>query len=137
MAQPDISYSVHEFSQFIHVPHTTHMLAVKHIFRYLQVTLNHGLFLCPFAEATIIVGYCEADWAGYKGTFHSTTSYMVYFGPSVITCQSKKQLHYPNPQLKLNIVLMVILSLKWFGYASFCLMWASHLPPLLACIVIM
>lgn len=45
MTRPDIAYAVHLVSQFMHAPRTTHLHAVKRIFRYLQGTADHGLML--------------------------------------------------------------------------------------------
>lgn len=75
----------------MHAPRTTHLHAVKRIFRYLQGTLDHGLLLRPSATSTIIVAYSDADWAGCKDSCRSTTGYAVYFGPNLIAWRSKKQ----------------------------------------------
>lgn len=91
MTRPDIAYAVHVVSQFMHVPRTTHLHAVKRIFKYLQGTLVHGLLLRPSADSRIIVAYSDVDWAGCKDTCRSTTGYVVYFGPNLISRRSKKQ----------------------------------------------
>ena len=44
MTRPDIAYVVHVVSQFMHAPCTSHLHAVKCIFKYLQGTSDHGLF---------------------------------------------------------------------------------------------
>ncbi|CAH9082167.1 unnamed protein product [Cuscuta epithymum] len=45
MTRPDITFDVQLVSQFMHAPRTSHLLAVKRIFRYLQGTIGHGLLL--------------------------------------------------------------------------------------------
>ena len=59
--RPDIAYAVHLVSQYMHTPCTTHLYAVKFIFRYLQGTLSYGLQLRPAASPSIIVAYSDAD----------------------------------------------------------------------------
>ena len=41
--RPNICYAVHALSQFMCEPKEIHLVAVKHIMRYLQGTLNFGL----------------------------------------------------------------------------------------------
>lgn len=35
MTRPNIAYAIHVVSQYMHAPRTTHLHAIKHIFRYL------------------------------------------------------------------------------------------------------
>ena len=59
VTRPDISYAVHQVSQHLSAPRSTHYAAVLHILRYLKGTLFHGLFysaqsplvLCAFSNA--------------------------------------------------------------------------------------
>ena len=44
VTRPEISYAVHQVSQYLFAPRSTHYAAVLHIFRYLKDTLFHGLF---------------------------------------------------------------------------------------------
>ena len=81
--RPDIAYAVHVVSQFMH--------AVKRIFRYLQGTLTHGLFLRPSTSPSIVIAYSDADWAGCKDSCRSTTGYAIYLGPNMIAWHSKKR----------------------------------------------
>ena len=58
VTRPDISYVVHQVSQYLFAPQSTHYAAVLHIIRYLKGTLFHGLFysaqspfvLCAFFD---------------------------------------------------------------------------------------
>lgn len=79
MTRPGTTYFVHAISQYMHAPHATHVLAVKHIFRYLQGAIDHGLIPCPSADASIIVAYSDVDWVGCNCTCHMTTIYAIYF----------------------------------------------------------
>ena len=44
VTRPDISYAVHQVSQYLSIPRSTHYAAVLRILRYLKGTLFHGLF---------------------------------------------------------------------------------------------
>ena len=44
VTHPDISYAVHQVSQYLSAPRSTHYAAVLCILRYLKGTLFHGLF---------------------------------------------------------------------------------------------
>ena len=44
VTRSDISYAIHQVSQYLSAPRSTHYVAVLHIFRYLKDTLFHGLF---------------------------------------------------------------------------------------------
>ncbi|CAH9126696.1 unnamed protein product [Cuscuta epithymum] len=91
LTRPDITYAVHLVSQFMHAPRTTHMLAVKRIFRYLQGTIDHGLWLQKSARSLCIFAYSDADWAGCPDTSRSTTGFAIFLGPNLVSWKSKKQ----------------------------------------------
>ena len=44
VTRPDISYVVHQVSQYLSASRSTHFAAVLRILRYLKGTLFHGLF---------------------------------------------------------------------------------------------
>ncbi|CAH9137975.1 unnamed protein product [Cuscuta epithymum] len=91
LTRPDITFAVHLVSQFMHVPRTSHMLAVKRIFRYLQGTSSHGLLLQSSRGSAEIIAYSDADWAGCPDTSRSTSGYAIFLGPNLISWRSKKQ----------------------------------------------
>ena len=59
VTRPDISYAVHQVSQYLSAPRSTHYAAVLRILRYLKGTVFNGLFystqspfvLCTFSNA--------------------------------------------------------------------------------------
>ncbi|KAB2602040.1 surfeit locus protein 2 [Pyrus ussuriensis x Pyrus communis] len=69
ITRPDLSYSVNQVCQFMHMPQTTHWMAVKRILRYLKTTYDHG----------------NLD------THHSTGGFCIYLGTNLILWSSKKQ----------------------------------------------
>jgi len=120
----------------MHASCTTHLHAVKCIFRYLQGTLQFGLQLRPASSPSMIVAYSDADWVGCKDSCHSTTGCAVFFGPNPISWCSKKQPSFLSLPRKLSIVLLPTPLLKLYGFASFFLILAFTFPPRLRCIVI-
>ena len=44
VTRPNISYAIHQVSQYLSAPRLTHYTAILHILRYLKGTLFHGLF---------------------------------------------------------------------------------------------
>nr|GLL46186.1 Retrovirus-related Pol polyprotein from transposon RE2 [Ipomoea trifida] len=74
-----IAYVVNKLSQFTHRPTTDHWAAVKRLLRYLCGTLNHGIFLHKVNPVSLHA-YTDANWAGSKDDYTSTSAYIVYLG---------------------------------------------------------
>ena len=92
VTRPDISYAVHQVSQYLCAPRSTHYAAVLRILRYLKGTLFHGLF--HSAQSPLILRtFSDVDWAGDPTDRRSTTGYCFLFGSSLISWRSKKQTH--------------------------------------------
>ena len=85
----DISYTVHQVSQYLSTPRSTHHATILRILRYLKGTLFHGIFY--FAQSPIVLrAFFDADWAGDPTDRRSTTSYCFLLGSSLISWGSKK-----------------------------------------------
>ncbi|RVW44227.1 Retrovirus-related Pol polyprotein from transposon RE1 [Vitis vinifera] len=90
VTRPDISYVVHQVSQYFSAPRSTHYAAVLRILRYLKGTLFHGLFYS--AQSPLVLrAFSDADWAGDPTDRRSTTGYCFLLGSSLISWRSKKQ----------------------------------------------
>ena len=84
VTRPDISYVVHQVSQYLSAPRSTHYTAVLRILRFLKGTLFHGLFY--YAQSPFILcAFFNADWAGDPTNRKSTTSYCFLLGSSLIS----------------------------------------------------
>ena len=73
ITRPNISYAVHQVSEYLSAPQSTHYATVLHILQYLKVTFFHGLFYytqSPF----VLHAFSDADWAGDPTDRRSTTS---------------------------------------------------------------
>ena len=73
ISRPDITYSVHVLSRFMHQPCKLQMEAALRIMRYLKNAPGQGLFFSSNSEFRLR-SYCDSDWAGCPITRRSTTS---------------------------------------------------------------
>ena len=73
-------------------PTTAHWqaaLGAKGLMRYLALTRDHGIVYG--AEPNLVIGYCDADYAGDLDTRRSTTGYVFILHGGAITWMSKRQ----------------------------------------------
>ena len=66
-----------------------HLIAAKRILRYLNGTLQFGVFLQPGPLS--LSTFSDSDWASDPFDKRSTTGYLVYLGYNPITRSAKKQ----------------------------------------------
>jgi hypothetical protein len=59
--RPDICFAVNTVSQFLVEPRCVHLVAAKHVMRYLKGTMDYGLSYEGDHDFTLI-GYTDADW---------------------------------------------------------------------------
>ena len=88
--RPDISYVVHQVSQFMSSPRHLHLVAVHRIIRYLRGSPTRGLFF-PTDTSLQLVAYSDVDWAGCPDTCRSTTGWCMFLGDALISWRCKKQ----------------------------------------------
>jgi hypothetical protein len=73
----------------MHAPSSTHWIAAKRVLRYLQGTLDHGLY---YTKSNLQVNaFCDSDWAGCLDDRRSTTGFAVFLGDCLIAWSAKKQ----------------------------------------------
>ncbi|XP_049405078.1 secreted RxLR effector protein 161-like [Solanum stenotomum] len=89
-SRPDIVFSVRLCARFQTNPKESHLQAVKRILRYLKGTTDLGLWY-PKGSNFELVGYADADYAGYLAERKSTTSMAHFLGSCLISWGSKKQ----------------------------------------------
>ena len=117
VTRPDISYAVHQVSQYLFAPQSTHYTVVLRILRYLKGTLFHGLFYS--AQSPLILrAFSDADWAGNPTNRRSTTSYCFLLGSSLISWQSKKQIHvaYSSTEVEYHTLADTTSELLWLRW---------------------
>ena len=84
VTRPDISYVVHQVSQFMAAPRFTQFLVVLRILRYLKGTLFHGLYFSSRSHLQLHP-YTDADWASDPTDHPFTTGYYFLLGTSLIS----------------------------------------------------
>ena len=90
ITRPNISYAVHEVSQFMAAPRSPHYVVVIRILRYLKDTIFDGLHFSSHSLLTF-QAYSDADWVGDPTDRRSTTGYCFLMGDSFISWRRKKQ----------------------------------------------
>ena len=87
---PNISYVVHQVSQYLSAPRSTHYAVVLRILRDLKSTFFHGLFY--FTQSTLILcAFFDVDWVGNPTDCRSTNDYCFLLSSFLISWRSKKQ----------------------------------------------
>ncbi|WVZ23101.1 hypothetical protein V8G54_001645 [Vigna mungo] len=84
LTRPNIAFSTNKLAQFMQHPRTTHWSALKRLLRYLAGSCNKGIFISTTAPPTFHA-YSDADWAGDKDDYISTT------GLFVVSCSRKQR----------------------------------------------
>jgi hypothetical protein len=88
MTRPDIAYAVSTLSQYMEAPHTTHLVAVKHVFTYLLGTKDLKLVLG--GKDPGVLGFSDADWASSIHR-HSISGFALFVGCGAVSWSAKKQ----------------------------------------------
>jgi hypothetical protein len=74
----------------MHAPTYVHWEAVKRILRYLKGTIDFGIEI-KLSSSLSITTFSNSDWAGYPDDCKSTTGYLMFLCPNLISWSSKKQ----------------------------------------------
>ncbi|GJS80791.1 hypothetical protein Tco_0730672 [Tanacetum coccineum] len=80
-------------------PTEMHLKEVKRIFRYLWGTVNMGLWYTKDSGFEL-TGFLDADYAGCKDTFKSTSGGAQFLGEKLVSWSSKKQRNVQEPSLQ-------------------------------------
>ncbi|GJR12393.1 putative ribonuclease H-like domain-containing protein [Tanacetum coccineum] len=89
-SRPDIMFAVCACARFQVSPKTSHLLAVKRIFRYLKGKPSLGLWYSKDSPLEL-VAYTDSDYAGATQDRKSTTGGCQFLGNRLIFWQCKKQ----------------------------------------------
>ncbi|KAI9160575.1 hypothetical protein LWI28_009567 [Acer negundo] len=90
LTRPDFSFAINKLSQYMHQPTSDHWELVKRLLRYLCGTLDDGTVLHRDSQVSLHA-FSDANWAGNKDDFSSTSAFIVYLGKNPISWSSKKQ----------------------------------------------
>ncbi|GJW86303.1 putative ribonuclease H-like domain-containing protein [Tanacetum coccineum] len=89
-SRPDIMFAVCACSRFQVTPKTSHLNAVKRIFKYLKGKPNLGLWY-PRESSFDLEAFSDSDYAGANLDRKSTTGGCQFLGSRLISWQCKKQ----------------------------------------------
>ncbi|GJS76499.1 retrovirus-related pol polyprotein from transposon TNT 1-94 [Tanacetum coccineum] len=89
-SRPDLNYVVCLCAQYQAKPTEKHLQAVKRIFRYLNRTINMGLWYSKNTDMSL-TAYADADHAGCQDTRRSTSGSTQFLGDKLVSWSSKKQ----------------------------------------------
>ena len=82
--RPDIFFAVNTLSQFLTDPRHVHLIATKHILRYLKGTFDYGLKYEENHKINL-EGYVDSNWAGSSIDRKSTSGCCFNMGSGVIS----------------------------------------------------
>ncbi|GKB75489.1 retrovirus-related pol polyprotein from transposon TNT 1-94 [Tanacetum coccineum] len=89
-SRPDLNYVVCLCARYQAKPTKKHLQAVKWIFRYLNGTINMGLWYSKDTDMSL-TAYADADHAGCQDTRRSTSGSAQFLGDKLVSWSSKKQ----------------------------------------------
>jgi len=88
--RPDIGFVVNTLSQFLVEPRRVHLVAAKHVMRYLKGTIDYGISYDGNHDFTLS-GYTDVYWVGSVSNRKSTSGCCFSLGSTMISWQSRKQ----------------------------------------------
>ena len=63
--RPDIAFAVGYVSRFMEKPQQEHLVAVKHLLRYIAGTVDYGIVYSKLLSGdNRLTGYSDSDWGG-------------------------------------------------------------------------
>nr|GEY48071.1 copia protein [Tanacetum cinerariifolium] len=89
-SRPDIVHATCLCARYQAKPTEKHLKEVKRIFHYLRGTINTCLWYTKDSGFELI-GFLDADYAGCKDTFKSTSGGAQFLGEKLVSWSSKKQ----------------------------------------------
>jgi hypothetical protein len=96
--RPDICFSMNTLSQYMEQPMQVHLVATKHVIRYLKGKLDYCLSYVTDHEFGLY-GYLDSDWAGNIHDRKSTSTYCFSLGSNMVSWRSMK-----NSCVALNMI---------------------------------
>jgi hypothetical protein len=92
LTRPDIAYTTSVLGRYASNPGPEHIKAVKRVFRYLNGNQDHTTsYNTNIANSQYIKGYTDADYAGDKEEYKSTTGYIFYLANGPVSHLAKLQ----------------------------------------------
>ena len=92
MTRPDIAYATGVLSRYTSNPGPEHIKAVKRVFRYLNGTRDYTIsYNANLANSPYVKAYADADYAGDKDEYKSTTGFIFNLAGGPVSHLAKLQ----------------------------------------------
>jgi hypothetical protein len=88
--RPDICFVVNTLIQYMVEPRSVHLVATKHVMRYLKSKIDYGLRYASDSEI-ILQGFIDSDWASSVADQKSTYGCCFSVGSTMISWFNRKQ----------------------------------------------
>lgn len=88
--RPDIAFATNLLARYSSAPTRRHWNGIKHIFRYLQGTVDLGLYYAR-NSSRCLVGFADAGYLSDPHKTRSQTGYVFTMGGTAISWRSQKQ----------------------------------------------
>ncbi|GKU85932.1 hypothetical protein SLEP1_g531 [Rubroshorea leprosula] len=131
---PNLSFVVSCLSQFMHRPTDSHWQAVKRVLRYLRDSVSHGLLLQPQPTLSLHA-FSDANWAGDRDTYTSTTSYLIFLGSNPMSWRTAKQraIARSSTEAEYRALAIAASEVVWIQHLLSELGVSSSVPPAIFC----
>ena len=85
-----ICFAANTLSQYMVEPRSVHLVAAKHVMRYLKGTIDYGLRYASYHEISL-QGFTDSDWADSVVDWKSAFGCCFSMGSTMISWFSRKQ----------------------------------------------
>lgn len=113
----NIAFDANQVCQFMHAPRSSHLQAVKRVFRYIKRTLTKGLtfYRSPHLSSK---AYTDTDWAGDLDDRWSTTGSYVFIGSNLVSWSTKNQpiVSRSCSEAEYRVLATIIAEVRRFSY---------------------
>nr|GEW89492.1 ribonuclease H-like domain-containing protein [Tanacetum cinerariifolium] len=132
--RPDISYSVHCLSQFMHKPLKYHLKIALKVLRYLKGCPGKGIHIVKQPKPSL-EAFVDADCAKFIVSRKSVTGFCVKLNDSLVSWKSKKQntLSKSSAEDEYRAIASVTSEIVWILKILKDLNWDHLLPVNLFC----
>ncbi|GJT19242.1 ribonuclease H-like domain-containing protein [Tanacetum coccineum] len=132
--RPDISYSVHCLSQFMHKPLKSHLKIALKVLRYLKNNPGMGIHIVKQPKASL-EAFVDADWAKCIVTRKSVTGFCISLNGSLVSWKSKKQntLSKSSAEAEYRAMASVTSEIVWILKILKDLNWEQFMPVTMYC----
>ena len=112
--RPDITFSLHQLSQFLDKPRIAHYNAAIRILKYIKGAPSLGLLFSSSSSAHL-KAFCDSEWGTCSDSRQSVIGFSVYIGNSLISWKSKKQRTISKNSYEVEYGAMTLLHVKFNG----------------------